>query len=123
MGGAQLCGSGVARVSQQPHSSTIAYAAALLFEEAARRPVAMFTAGKLDQLFAAQSLAMAGLPEGEVLKAAQEARKLGVDEPTQQRRGGGAQQGWVDECGCGVTALPNRTPRRITGECKTFVSP
>ncbi len=87
MGGAQLCGSVVAGVSQQPHSSTIAYAAALLFEEAAPRPVAMFTAGKLDQLFAAQSLGMAGLPEGEVLKAAQEAGCSRADSTAWRWRG------------------------------------
>jgi hypothetical protein len=80
-----LEGQGSASSHTAPPSSD---AAALLFEEAARRPVTMYTAEDLHQLCAAhqlaQSLGMAGLPEGEVLKVARAAGWIG-DEPTGNR--------------------------------------
>jgi hypothetical protein len=107
----------------------------LLFEEAARRPVTTFTAKNLCQVLAAhqlaQSLGMAGLPEGEVLKAAQAAgwsdgeptlnrsqhevaaalQRLGYSTEVEGRSKDGLMS--VDVV---VTALPDRTPCRIAVE-------
>jgi hypothetical protein len=110
-------------------------AAALLFEEAAQRPLTAFTAENHRQLLAAhqlaQSLGMAGLPEGEVLKAAQAAgwsdgkittnRSQHEVAETLQRLGYSAEVEGRSEDGLMsvdvvVTALPDRTPCRIAVE-------
>jgi hypothetical protein len=127
-----LEGQGSASSHTAPPSSD---AAALLFEEAARRPVALFTAEGLHQLCAAhqlaQSLGMAGLPEGQVLKAAQAAgwsdgeptlnrwqqevaaalQRLGYSTKMEGRSKDGLMS--VDVV---VTAQPDRTPCRIAVE-------